>query len=112
MKIVKKEDVKRHENSALCTAYEYPIGDKDINGAVVEVSGRYPDSGRVVNLECKEMAYIIKGNGKVIVEDNEINLKEGDLVLIEPNEKYFWEGNLTMFVPCTPAWFPEQHKKV
>jgi len=112
MKIVKKEDVKRHENSPLCVAFEYPLGDTDINGAVIEISGRYPDSGRVVNLECKEMAYIIKGSGKVVVEDKELTLKEGDLVLIEPGEKYFWEGNLTMFVPCTPAWFPEQHKEV
>gem|GEM_PF-2374449 len=27
-------------------------------------------------------------------------------------ERYFWDGQMTMFVPCTPAWYPEQHKEV
>jgi hypothetical protein len=36
----------------------------------------------------------------------------GDLVLIEPGEKYFWEGNMDLFIPCSPAWYPEQHKLI
>jgi len=86
--------------------------DSDINGAVIELSGRYPSKGQVVNTECKEMAYIIKGSGKLVIEETEYTLKEGDLVLIEPGEKYFWNGNMTMFVPCTPAWYPQQHKEI
>jgi len=27
-------------------------------------------------------------------------------------EKYFWEGEMEMFMPCTPAWYPEQHKEI
>lgn len=112
MKIIHKNQTEKFKTSDVCTAIEYPLGDKDINGAVIELSGRYPDKGRVVNLKCREMAYIIKGSGKIVVEGKEIGLNEGDLVLVEPEEKYFWEGNLTMFVPCTPAWYPEQHKEV
>ncbi len=111
MKIIHKNQVKRFQNSDVCLAIEYPLGDKDINGAVIELKGRYPDKGRVVNLKCKELSYIIEGSGKVVVEGKETELKEGDLVLIEPGEKYFWEGNLVMFVPCVPAWYPEQHKE-
>ena len=112
MKIIHKEQTKKFKNSENCIAIEYSLGDKDINGAILELTGRYPNKGRVVNLKCKELAYIIKGSGRVVVENEEINLKKGDLILIEPGEKYFWDGGLTMFVPCTPAWYSEQHREV
>ena len=112
MKEVHKNQTHKFQNSDVCTAIEYPLGDENINGAVIELSGRYPDTGRVVNEECKELAYVISGSGKVVVEGEEVELKEGGLVLIEPGERYYWDGNMTMFVPCTPAWYPEQHKEV
>ena len=112
MKVIHKHQTKRFKNSESCVAIEYPLDDKDINGAVVELSGRYPDKGRAVNLKCKELAYVIKGSGRVVIEDKEIEIQERDLVLIEPGERYFWQGNLIMFMPCTPAWYPEQHKEV
>ncbi len=112
MKIIHKNQTKIFKNSESCTAIDYWTGDKDINGAVLEVNGRYPDKNRVVNLECKEMAFIIKGSGKIVIEGKSIKLNEGDLVLIDKGEKYFLEGNLTMFGSCVPAWYHEQHKEV
>jgi len=112
MKVIHRNQTEEFKNSDVCIATEYPLGDRAINGAVIKLNGRYPDEGRVVNLKCKELAYIINGSGKIVVEDKEIKLGKGDLLLIEPGERYFWEGNLTMFVPCTPAWYPEQHKEV
>jgi len=112
MKVIHKNQTKEHKNSDVCVAIEYPMGDKDINGAVIKLNGRYPDKGKVVNLKCKEMAYIIEGSGRVVVEGKETKLQGEDLVLIKPGEKYFWDGNMTMFVPCVPAWYPEQHKEV
>ncbi len=112
MKIIHEDQTKKFKNGENCIVIEYPLGDKDINGAIVELTGRYPNKGRVVNLKCKELCYVIEGSGKIVVEDREIILHRGDLILIEPGEKYFWYGNLTMFVPCIPAWYPEQHKEV
>lgn len=112
MKIIRRDQTKEFQNSNECTAIEYPLGDKDINGAIIKLHGRYPPKDKVVNLKCKELAYIIRGTGKVVVGDMEEKLNEGDLVLIEPGEAYYWEGNLEMFVPCVPAWYPEQHKTV
>ena len=109
MKIIHRHQTKKFQNSDSCTAIEYPLGDKDINGAVIELNGRYPENGRVVNSKCKELAFIIEGQGKLVIEGQEAELGQGDLVLIEPGEKYFWQGNLKMFIPCTPAWYPEQH---
>lgn len=112
MKIAHKDQAKEHKNSEKCVALEYPIGDKNIDGAVITIKGRYPDKGRVINEECKELAYVISGSGKVVVEDEEVILSEGSLVLVEPKERYFWEGNLVLFISSNPAWYPEQHKEV
>lgn len=112
MKKVSKNQTNEHKNSEVCLAVEYPLGDKDINVAIIKLNGRYPDEGRVVNSKCKETAFIIKGSGKLFVEGRETEVSQGDVVLIEPGERYYWEGNIEMFVPCTPAWYPEQHKQV
>ncbi len=112
MKIIHKDQTKIFKNSDTCTAIDYWTGDEDINGALLEITGRYPLKGRAVNSECKEMAYIIKGSGRIVVEGEETELGEGDLVLIDKGEKYFWEGNLIMLGSCTPAWNHEQYKEV
>ena len=112
MKVIHQEQTTKVKNSQHCWVSEYPLNDKDINGAFVELTGREPDKGRVVNLVCKELAYIIKGSGKIVVEGSEVSLKAGDLVLIEPGEKFFWDGNMTMFLPCAPAWYHDQYKEV
>lgn len=111
MKIVKKAETKTNKNSDTCVAIEYPLKDNDINGAVIELDGRYPEKGRVANLKCKELAFIIEGSGRVVVEGKEEKVGEGDLILIEPGEKFFWEGNLTMFVPCIPPWSRDQYEE-
>jgi len=110
MQIIYKKQRKEFKNGESCVAFEYPTNDRDINGAVIELSGRYPQTGRVVNEKCKEMAYIISGSGKLVVEDKEYELNTGDLVLINPGEKFYWQGNMEIFMPCVPAWTPQQHK--
>lgn len=112
MKFIKNTDSVLHQNSDECIAYEYPLNDKDINIALVEVNGRYPDSGKVFNEECKEIAFVIEGNGKVVVNEKEILLEKGDSILIEPKEHIYWQGNLKMLMSCSPAWAPEQHKTI
>ncbi len=112
MKIVKKDQRKEFENGDYCIAFEYPMEDKNINGAVIKLSGRYPDKGWAVNEICKEMGYIISGSGKLVVEDKEYELTAGDLVLINPGEKFYWQGNMEIFMPCAPAWSPDQYKTV
>jgi len=111
MKIVRKQETKQYQNNEFCTAIEYPTKDKDISVALIELKGRYPSKGTVLNEKCKELAYVIKGSGKLVVENKEVTLKEGDLASIAPGEEYFWDGNLTLLVPCVPTWYPEQHKQ-
>jgi len=112
MNIARKTESKETKVGNTMTVYEYPIMDNTLHGAVVEFKGRYPENGRVVNEECYEVGYVIKGSGKLIIEGNEIEFSAGDQLLIKPGQRYYWEANATMFMPCAPAWFPEQHKEV
>jgi len=112
MQIIHKEQTQEFKNSDVCTAIEYPLHDKDINAAVIKLNGRYPDRGRVVNTECKELGCVVKGSGKVVVEDVEHILNVEDVVLINSGERFYWEGEMTILMSCTPAWHPDQHKEV
>lgn len=112
MQVVYKAETQKFQNSATCCALDYPMEENEINGAVIELSGRYPDTGSVTNLQCKELAYVIRGVCKLVVEGNEVLLSEGDMALILPNEKYFWEGTVTLFITTTPAWTLQQHRQI
>jgi len=41
-----------------------------------------------------------------------LNFLGGDIVLIDKGEVYYWDAHCTIAMPCTPAWYPEQHKYV
>jgi len=110
MRIVKKEQRNEFKNGAHCIAYEYPATDKDINGALIVLSGRYPETGLAMNEISKEIAYVIKGSGIVVIEGKEFAIGEGDLIFINSKEKFYWEGNMELFMPCAPAWNPEQYR--
>ena len=113
MKVVKQSETNSFSNSSTCEGVEYPFGDKDLNVAIVTVDGRYPDKGHLVNEVCKEIAYVISGTGLVGVDDVTHDLAPGDAVLIQPGEKFYWQGEkLEMIMPCSPAFYPEQHKEV
>lgn len=112
MRVVTKRQTKEFKNGKFCVAWEYSTGDKDINAAVIDLTGRYPEEGCVVNRVCKEIIHVIKGSGTLTVDGQEIALVEGDQVLVEPNEKYFFDGKMTFVVPCAPAWYPKQHEHV
>ena len=74
--------------------------------------GRFPQKNWAVNRKCKEMAHVLSGAGILVVEGKKFSLKQDDVVLIDIGEKYYWEGKMRLGIPCSPAWFPEQHEEV
>lgn len=112
MKISLKYQAITRENSDVCAVTEYPIGDKDIDFAIIKVTSRYPSTRQAVNRTCKEIVYVFEGSGRVIVNDEEHVLNPGDVILIEAEEKFYWDGNLTLFISCHPAFTIEQHQIV
>ncbi|MFN8015416.1 MAG: cupin domain-containing protein [Acidimicrobiia bacterium] len=110
MKLVKKNQVREHKNSENCIAFEYDHEDQDIDIAVVKVTGRYPETGYVVNSKCKEMVYVISGRGIVVVENQRFEVEAGDSYFIDAGEKFYCDNaDFELAVSCTPRWNPEQH---
>ncbi len=112
MKFVTKKQSIQHKNSDTCIAIEYPMADKDLNCALIKLDGRYPETGFLVNKVCKELVYILKGAGVVGLGTGEQTLRADDMLILDPGEKYYFEGQLEMLMPCSPAWYPEQHKEI
>lgn len=112
MKIIKLEEAQRFDNSDKCKVLEYEFGDKDIDCATAIINGRYPNSGYCMNVECKELIYVIDGKGTLNKKDETIEFKKGDAILINKGEEYYWNAQCTIIMPCTPAWYEEQHKLI
>jgi mannose-6-phosphate isomerase-like protein (cupin superfamily) len=114
MKRVQKEEAVEFTNGPSCSGYEYSFEDSDLNISLVKVNGRYPEEGFAMNEVCKEAAYIVGGSGSLCVEGGErVEVSVGDAILLQPHEKYYWEGvALTLVMPCAPAFYSEQHKKI
>lgn len=112
MKIVKRSQATEINNSDTCQVVEYPFDEKDINGSVISVKGRYPESGFVMNEVCKEVVYIISGSGSLKVNETTVDFAAGDSLFVDKGEKYYWQGSFTSYMACTPAFYPEQHKEL
>jgi mannose-6-phosphate isomerase-like protein (cupin superfamily) len=113
MQVIQNSSTAHFSNSDTCEGEEYAFGDKDLNIAIVTVHGRYPEKGHLINEICKEIAYVLSGSGSIGVDDKVTQLSSGDAVLLKPGEKFYWVGDqLKMIMPCSPAFYPEQHKEV
>ncbi|NOR85152.1 hypothetical protein GQ473_03465 [archaeon] len=111
--LVKKSDSIKIENSKDCTVHEYPYPSELFSFATAHINGRYPDKGRVTNLNCEETYYVISGFGTVHSEFGEFKLEVGDLYFFKKGEIYWVEGsNLHIILVNAPKWSPEQHKEV
>lgn len=114
MKIVKHNEAKEIKNSDTSKLKEYSIAlnDKDIDFCINTIKGRYPEKGYCTNEECKELCYILEGNGTINKKGEKIDFQQGDVILIEKSEIYFWNGNCKIIMICTPAWYKEQCKLI
>lgn len=110
MKFVPNNNSTAHQNSATCIAYEYDTNEPAINGARIVLAGRYPETGMAFNTVSKELVYVLQGEGQATIGGHTTALASGDQLLIEPNETYWFDGTMELFIACTPAWRPEQHR--
>jgi|SRR5579872_3479554 len=112
MKIISKQESFERKNSDACIVTEYPMIDESIDFAIVHINGQYPLEKKAVNKKCKEMVYVEKGSGEVIVNDKKYLIHAGDVILIEAGEKFVWKGIMTLHISCRPAFTKEQHQIV
>jgi len=110
--IIKKNKSVLHENSPACKVWEYQFPSKLFSFATAFIEGRYPEKGRVANLECEETYYVISGSGTVHSEKGDFILEEGDVYFFEKEEKYWVEGNNFYLALVNAQPFdPNQHKE-
>jgi mannose-6-phosphate isomerase-like protein (cupin superfamily) len=61
--------------------------------------------------QAEETYYMLKGEGRLVIDGVEHNVRPGDAILISPPEKHqiFNEGgeDLEFVVVCAPAWEPD-----
>ena len=77
--------------------------DKDLNMAVVEQSGRYPESGFNINHVSTEGLYVIEGEITLHLNNESIALKTGEAFYILPKTKYWLDGTAKVFVAVNPS---------
>lgn len=109
MQIIRSSDA-IEKNAHSCTAFEYPVEDKDVNVARIWINGNYPLKGVAVNHEVKELVYVEEGQGTVTIDDEESSINAGDVIVVEKGESVCWEGELTLIVFCAPPWRREQYE--
>jgi mannose-6-phosphate isomerase-like protein (cupin superfamily) len=113
MKVISESQAVSFANSKICYGIEYQFASTDLNVAVITVNGRYPAEGHLVNEVCNEVGYVLSGSGTIGVDEQVHALNPGDAVFVNPGERFYWEGDhMKMVVPCSPAFYPEQHKEV
>ena len=61
VKQVKRSEAKVSKVTDACFAVEYPLMDKPIHGAVIEISGRYPDIGGAIEFNAGDQLVIEPG---------------------------------------------------
>jgi len=109
MQIVRENEKRTIKPFDHVTIHEYDMHDTAIGGGVASIKGRYPASGFVFNQKCKELVYVLSGNGTLITPTGTIVFAKGDVLLIDQDEKYAWEGDMLLFMANTPPFDPAQH---
>jgi mannose-6-phosphate isomerase-like protein (cupin superfamily) len=113
MEYIKSSDGIKRKNSDTCMVTEYTFeGEKSINSAVIELSGRYPDYGFAFNTVCEEIVYVIEGEGRLSGSDSEMMLGIGDMLRIKPQVRDYFEGRMKLLISSSPAWYPEQYQNL
>ena len=88
MKKVESNEAKELKNSDTSKLLEYSIElkDKDIDFCINTIMGRYPEKGYCTNEKCKEICYVLEGNGTINKKEEKIvnesmDVTQGKLVI-------------------------------
>lgn len=116
MEHIAYSDRKTHINNNDCTVHEFPSPTADLDAAIVDLDGRYPETGWAINKECRALLYVIAKRGRVVphpsTNNQAIDVSAGSQVHIEPNEAYALEGSMRLLFVSTPKWSPDQAEHI
>lgn len=101
------------ENSPACSGVGFVQKGASADIAKIDLAGRYPEKGWVVNETIYELAYIAEGSGQFITKnDGPVSIQKGDAIAITAGTQYAWDGTMALITACTPPFDPNQHKQL
>lgn len=92
--------------------YKYPTSIKELDFSRMVITGRNPVTGFLLEHDCQFFIYVTKGQGKVITNDEVIEVTVGDVVFVPKETKFAMEGDFEYVTAGTPAFYPEQAEEV
>ena len=95
-------------------AVDIPLPTRAFDMAEIRLTGRYPESGLVLNEQCDMVVRVLTGSVTFHREGEGILLSEGATVFVDKGRSYHWKPHVRvqLLVVSTPPWTPEQHKRI
>lgn len=88
-------------------AWSYSSSENLTTGSAIifEVNGNH---GKVKSKVSDRIYYVIKGHGRFIGDDCEINVRQGDVIIVNKNTPYDYEGKMKLFLIHIPSYDDSQ----
>ncbi|MCT4553042.1 MAG: cupin domain-containing protein [Alphaproteobacteria bacterium] len=102
LKVSKKEKITRSINSNyIIHNYITKEVSKNASLAISELNGEH---GKTKNIESDRIYFVLKGSGKFIIDNKEIEIKKGDSLFIKKDTWYNIIGNMELILINTPSF--------
>ena len=103
--LITKNAAHKKENGNTCTVWEYDFKKQEVGFSCAQINGRYPATGRVVNMACDLIYFVVSGSCVIHIENQVIELKQHDAFFLERNKEYFVVGDQAMLTLVeSPRW--------
>ncbi|MEA3514672.1 MAG: hypothetical protein U9R34_04300 [Nanoarchaeota archaeon] len=100
--IIKGKDANQ-KKAGVMNINEYKIN-SDFSGSLIEING---DHGALKCLKEDRIYFIIEGNGKFVINNQESAVSANDLIFISKNTSYNIIGKMRYFLICSPEFNPD-----
>ena len=100
--IIKSKDANQ-KKVGIMNIKEYKIN-PNFSGALIEINGNH---GTLKCLKEDRIYFIIEGNGKFIINNQENVVSANDLIFIPKNTPYNIIGKMKYFLICSPKFNPD-----
>lgn len=109
--IVRFSDAEKFESEE-GEIWDYPVG-KNVGLSYQTLKSRGPEQGYYLNRRCREVYFIISGEAKFIVGQEESSVGPKGVVVVEPGVAHAIETKGLEYLTITsPDWYEEQAEVV
>lgn len=111
---VPKSEATNIDFSSSTKIRSYSSHTKSLSVAQITVNGRHPKdkNTKFIGHDCHVIFYVIRGEGKVVIEGESYDLKSEDTITIPAGRQYYIVGDLDYLASTSPAYYPEQNEIV